>query len=1549
MAANNNCEANAPDGSNFRQSGCAFSGDDCPIKGKKVNDELDMKFFAEQKMDSSKQWRDEMIHFYNPSSGRSNEGPSGFSKNLQDRQNVHDGHAEAEDFITQDPKAGKNDRAENCTEYGGRITGIGPYCDVGERGEGDLHNCVFRYVADCEARRQDCRSDVSYENMGTVVTGQINSAQPPVTVRNGCDDYYKSCVEKMTKLCVCADCEYDSCLHSCDDGDPEDPTPDTETDPTLDTDYNSGPKLSRLNYTNSAYDIPIPIIYGRYVVTGNIIWASDPVLTTVTEQTESVDEKRIRVQIDERTIYHGSFAVGLCEGPISGLVRVWLGETLIFSRTLSVDDAGNVEPSEGVLVDEIENMLLFSAGSDDQGYYDGTRMRVSLFSGREDQIPSAVMGADQPGYRGLAYLLFENVNLSYLGGNVPQLRIEIAEFTRTDIMPRIVASLSDTDLAGARSDLMLADITTNSLYVAADPAPGRFDVNRGFRKLRYDTLEEVSYYYDGTDDIDPQTFLRFSNGVIAYQHDNGRLQRKTYFVRPETNTLVDEYGYDANETPESGAVHVENSLGALSGASGTTLAYEATRYGFDDRLFTVNLAYLVTTALSYKTLTFSDSASAATASEGFTEFNDAGSGCYDPCVETCLTLHCVGSEGEGEGGGGFDCDEPAFSECVEACDEDCFGGSSSTYTPFASILTQEYYIPDPELEVYKRKQFVDIFSLQSGAQSELRVFRMKYGDTLTSGAVIQSQQAPIDIPAAVWGGQTSGVSGLFVLDDRARQQAVVFLADGEGGAHVFAIDSLTYTNVRWSTYVDDFLAHTSPGSRMMPYPADSYVFVSGSGDVVSVNLRDGSVTYGENVTDFGLPVVGGAQIYDAARNAITYVSADDNVVRVYPTRTMPALVPIGHIIEDIGRRAGIDPSYIDVTDIADLTILGSAIFENASPAAVIDQLINMFSLAVVERDGMIFFQKKGTGEDHALDETEMIMEGEGNTYVRREVDTYVEPRRLTLTYADIDNFCRPAYQMANQPIAPTYNINSSGHVRVEVSAALDATTAAQVAERIYARLHSRINTIEFSAPAVYSLWSPNDYVTITFADAPTRRYRITEIWTDPSRGVMRVRAEDDISYLSLEDMSVVPWEDPAKYRVQRAFRKIQAQTIRMFTVTPFTEADMLASSTHHVFYVGIQTELTEAEFPPTGVSFKPLTGAEIVHDTGPQLTKPLQLGRAMTLLPEDGGEFDTDMETNLVVRFSRDDVAQYLENATKTELLNDRTRNILLVGREWVQYQNVSYDPLTRQATFSGLFRGRNGTDTYVFRHNLGEEVVLPVVGAIKPIYVHYQRLRRAESLSVRLQSLQTVQVSGKPTVFATNVDSIRPWAPANPRRFVSNANPANIVVTFAYRGKHDDDDLIDGNDIPTYTPTAATFGENREISEGSYARRYVVYFTRRTEEYSTVEEMIRAREENLQGVFSGFVRVEANNDAEATLTAAQQATLTFNPNVHTLHTYIVQIGGPANNKVGFVRKVSFPPGTYGTLPLGQRMRVRQSKVYVVLSPDNLKVFAGGALLVLRP
>ena len=87
--------------------------------------------------------------------------------------------------------------------------------------------------------------------------------------------------------------------------------------------------------------------------------------------------------------YFANFAVGLCEGPIAGIGRIW---------------------ADGKLLDR-----------------DGVTLRAA--SGGEDQEPDSLIVAkgagDAPAYRGTAYVVFEELPLRGFGNRIPQLSFEV--------------------------------------------------------------------------------------------------------------------------------------------------------------------------------------------------------------------------------------------------------------------------------------------------------------------------------------------------------------------------------------------------------------------------------------------------------------------------------------------------------------------------------------------------------------------------------------------------------------------------------------------------------------------------------------------------------------------------------------------------------------------------------------------------------------------------------------------------------------------------------------------------------------------------------------------------------------------------------------------------------------------------------------------------------------------------------------------------------------------------------------------------------------------
>jgi len=151
-----------------------------------------------------------------------------------------------------------------------------------------------------------------------------------------------------------------------------------------------GARLDSLRITSSSEGAVIPRLYGRMRIGGNIIWATDfREETKTTTQGGGKGGGGGKVKTTEY-LYYASFAVALCEGPITGIGRVWAD--------------GKPMDLSGVT----------------WRWYPGDEAQAA------DPFISAKMGAaNTPAYRGTAYVVFEELALSTYGNRLPQLSFEV--------------------------------------------------------------------------------------------------------------------------------------------------------------------------------------------------------------------------------------------------------------------------------------------------------------------------------------------------------------------------------------------------------------------------------------------------------------------------------------------------------------------------------------------------------------------------------------------------------------------------------------------------------------------------------------------------------------------------------------------------------------------------------------------------------------------------------------------------------------------------------------------------------------------------------------------------------------------------------------------------------------------------------------------------------------------------------------------------------------------------------------------------------------------
>src|SRR3990167_1741206 len=165
-----------------------------------------------------------------------------------------------------------------------------------------------------------------------------------------------------------------------------------------------GPRLGDLKIQTSTYGSAIPRAYGTVRLAGNVIWAPPIVETATTTTTTSGGRGGGGGATQTQTTYSYSadFAIAICEGPIIGISRIWANGKLIhnLSATASI---GSVLASDR-----------------DFTVYLGSETQTA------DPTMEAAEGAGNvPGYRGTAYVVFNDMPLGEFGNRIPNVEFEV--------------------------------------------------------------------------------------------------------------------------------------------------------------------------------------------------------------------------------------------------------------------------------------------------------------------------------------------------------------------------------------------------------------------------------------------------------------------------------------------------------------------------------------------------------------------------------------------------------------------------------------------------------------------------------------------------------------------------------------------------------------------------------------------------------------------------------------------------------------------------------------------------------------------------------------------------------------------------------------------------------------------------------------------------------------------------------------------------------------------------------------------------------------------
>ncbi|MCU0855617.1 MAG: host specificity protein, partial [Rhodobacteraceae bacterium] len=148
-------------------------------------------------------------------------------------------------------------------------------------------------------------------------------------------------------------------------------------------------RVDRFRLTGASEGAPVARVHGRARIAGQVIWASRFRETATTTGGSGKGGGPSAPTITSYS-YSVSLAIGLCEGEIARVGRIWA-------------DGIEIAP---------------------------TSIALRVYTGSETQMPDpkieAVQGAGMaPAYRGLAYVVIEDLNLAPYGNRVPQFSFEV--------------------------------------------------------------------------------------------------------------------------------------------------------------------------------------------------------------------------------------------------------------------------------------------------------------------------------------------------------------------------------------------------------------------------------------------------------------------------------------------------------------------------------------------------------------------------------------------------------------------------------------------------------------------------------------------------------------------------------------------------------------------------------------------------------------------------------------------------------------------------------------------------------------------------------------------------------------------------------------------------------------------------------------------------------------------------------------------------------------------------------------------------------------------
>lgn len=388
-------------------------------------------------------------------------------------------------------------------------------------------------------------------------------------------------------------------------------------------------------------------------------------------------------------------------------------------------------------------------------------------------------------------------------------------------------------------------------------------------------------------------------------------------------------------------------------------------------------------------------------------------------------------------------------------------------------------------------------------------------------------------------------------------------------------------------------------------------------------------------------------------------------------------VSVANMVRDICREAGMVDDDVDVTDLAELTVMGYVRTRVMSARDAIEPLRQACFFDGIESERREKFVRRGKPVVATIDEDDLgayIGEPPETSITTREIQETDLPRSVRVHYLSQSR----DYESGEQASLARVQTRAVNDQDIELSIVLTDEHAARIAESLWANAWAERSTHETTVDAKYHALEPADAIAVPL-DGFVERMRITEI-TDvlPSLRHLNMNRDDDGSYVSYAIATIPPFVPPT---VELA-SPVEAV---LLDLPPLRDEDDDAG-----FYVAMRPFITNSY---SGAAlYRSVDGGGNyvrVAQTANQATIGLlvtSLAVGPSSIWDEGNELYIEVQTGS------------LESRSEAAVLEGANAAAIGAHGRWeiVQFRTVAHvvDNIYR---LTGLLRGRRGTE-----HNIG-------------------------------------------------------------------------------------------------------------------------------------------------------------------------------------------------------------------------------------------------------